>query len=214
MKFVYLIRHGQTEWNTEGRWQGQLDVPLSAEGYAQARALARRLATEGFGAVYASDLQRAAETGRILAEAANAPLYLDSRLRELNLGVFQGLPHAEIRERYAEDEQQMQTAYMDHVVPEGESRRAMQSRIYEAWQEIVAGMDTQPVALVSHGGAIRILLLRLLHPADHAQVMTLQITNTACTLLGVRPDGQVEMLIAADYSHLERHTDGDGEHRL
>ncbi|MFN8378756.1 MAG: histidine phosphatase family protein [Anaerolineae bacterium] len=214
MKLVYLIRHGQTEWNAEGRWQGQLDVPLSSEGRSQARALAKHLAHSGIGAVYASDLMRAAETGRILAEAARAPLYLDNRLRELNLGVFQGLTHAEIRERYAEDEQQMQAAYMDHVVPRGESRRAMQRRMYDAWLEIVARMDTQPVAIVSHGGAIRILLLRLLDPLDHAQVMTLQISNTACTVLGVHPDGRVELLVAADYSHLERQAADDGEHRL
>lgn len=214
MKYVYVIRHGQTEWNAEGRWQGQLDVPLSAEGRSQARALAHHLADKGLSAVYASDLMRAAETGRILAEAARTPLYLDNRLRELNLGVFQGLTHAEIRERYAADEHQMQTSYLDHVVPRGESRRAMQKRMYEAWQEIVVQMDAQPVALVSHGGAIRILLLRLLDPLDHAQIMTLQISNTACTLLGVHPDGRVEMLVAADYSHLERRAADDGEHRL
>ena len=214
MKLVYLIRHGQTEWNAEGRWQGQLDVPLSAEGRSQAHALAQHLAGQGIEAVYASDLMRAAETGRILAEAARAPLYLDSRLRELNLGVFQGLTHAEIRERYANDERQMQASYMDHTVPRGESRRAMQKRMIEAWREIVARMDSQPAAIVSHGGSIRILLLGLLNPAEHEQIMTLDISNTSCTLLGVHPDGRVEMLVAADYAHLERRAADDGEHRL
>lgn len=214
MKHVYLIRHGQTEWNAEGRWQGQLDVPLSDEGRTQARALADHLSQSGFRAVYASDLMRAAETARILADATNAPLFLDARLRELNLGVFQGLTHAEIRARYPDDDEQMRVNYLDHVIPKGESRRAMQERMYESWLEMLARTGSDPVAIVSHGGAIRILLLRLLDPADHPLVMTLQITNTAWTVLRILDDGSIRMLVAADYSHLERRASDRGENQL
>jgi broad specificity phosphatase PhoE len=214
MKLVYVIRHGQTEWNAEGRWQGQLDIPLSEEGRAQTRALAKQLAHKNLAAVYASDLLRAAETGRIIADAAGTPLYLDARLRELHLGVFQGLTHAQIRERYPDDDEQMRLNYMSHVVPNGESRRTMQVRMAAAWDEIVARIGDKPVAVVSHGGAIRILLLHLIDPADHPAVMTLQISNTSCTLLAIEDDGRVRLLAAADYSHLERRAADRGENQL
>ena len=214
MKHVYLIRHGQTEWNAEGRWQGQLDVPLSGEGRLQARALAHELAERGIQAVFASDLMRAAETARILAGQASAPLYLDARLRELHLGVFQGLTHAEIRARYPEHDEGMKRDYLHYVIPGGESRLTMQDRMHQAWLEILARPEEGPVAIVSHGGSIRILLLRILDPAEHEKVMTLQITNTACTLLEVPPAGQARMLVAADFSHLERRAADRGENQL
>jgi broad specificity phosphatase PhoE len=204
VKYVYLIRHGQTEWNAEGRWQGR----------DQAQALAERLAGEGVRAVFASDLERAAETGRILAEACDCPLYVDARLRELHLGVFQGLTHSEIRERYPHDDAQMRANYLDHVVPQGESRRAMQERMLAAWNDIMRDTGEERVAIISHGGAIRILLLRLLPPSEHPLIMTLQISNTACTFLGVEHDGSVHLLVPADHSHLEKRGADKGENQL
>jgi broad specificity phosphatase PhoE len=214
MKQVYVIRHGQTKWNAEGRWQGHEDVPLSEEGYAQARALAEHLSDVDFSAVYASDLQRARETGRALAEATGAPLMVDPRLRELNLGVLQGLTHAEIRERYPNDDDQMKANYLDHVVTNGESRREMQARAYAAWQDMLDQTDSRPVALVSHGGTIRLLLLRLLDPAQKDEIMRLPISNTAWTVLDVDDEGRVHMTVAADHSHLQHHAADESEAKL
>ncbi len=214
MTRVYLIRHGQTEWNAEGRWQGQIDVPLSASGYAQAQALAGHLADMGLCAVYASDLARAAETGRLIAEAAGASLTRDPRLRELHLGIFQGLTYSEIRERYPDDEEQMKLNYLDHVLQEGESRRAMQTRAFAAWTDILAHAPCDTIAIVSHGGTIRLLLLAVLGPEANQQVMTMPIGNTSCTLLDVAADGSVQMLAAADQSHLEHQLSDSGEGRL
>jgi broad specificity phosphatase PhoE len=211
MKQVYIIRHGQTDWNAEGRWQGHEDVPLSDEGYKQAQALAKHLADVDFAAVYTSDLQRARETGRALAEATGAPLVVDPRLRELHLGALQGLTHAEIRERYPNDDEQMKANYLDHVVTGGESRRVMQARAYAAWQDMLEQTDSRPVALVSHGGTIRLLLLRVLDPADNEAIMRLSIGNTSYTVLEVADDGSVHMRVAADHSHLTQQAADKGE---
>lgn len=214
MKQIYVIRHGQTSWNAEGRWQGHADVPLSPEGVAQAQTLAKHLSGVDFAMVYSSDLERARETGHALARATGAPLILDSRLRELNLGALQGLTHAEIHERYPDDVDQMKVNYLDHVVTRGESRRALQARAYAAWQDILEQTSARPVALVSHGGTIRLLLLRLLDPAQRDAIMCMEIGNTSWTVLNVDEDGSVRMQVAADSSHLERHANDEGEARL
>lgn len=214
MKQVYVIRHGQTGWNAEGRWQGHADVALSAEGIAQARALAKRLSAVDFAAVYSSDLERARETGRILAEATGAPLVIDPRLRELNLGALQGLTHAEIHERYPDDVDQMRVNYLDHVITRGESRRALQARAYAAWQDMLEQTGSRPIALVSHGGTIRLLLLRLLDPAQRDAIMHMELGNTSWTVLDVGEDGAVRMSVAADSSHLERRASDEGEAQI
>src|SRR5437764_13792670 len=87
---VLLARHGETEWNRIDRIQGHEDVPLSPRGIEQAHALARRLASRGLARVVASDLVRARSTAEIVATAAGAPLTFDGRLREQNMGTWQG----------------------------------------------------------------------------------------------------------------------------
>jgi broad specificity phosphatase PhoE len=96
---ILLIRHGQSEWNDLGRWQGQADPPLTDLGRAQARSAARRLGTVD--AIWSSDLQRAAETAAIIgAELGVGPVVMDEDLRERHAGEWQGLTRAEIEERY------------------------------------------------------------------------------------------------------------------
>src|SRR5688500_9825999 len=100
---VIVVRHGETAWNNEKRWQGHLDSPLTAKGLSQAQALARRLSGERFSALYTSDLGRAYQTAQLIAAATGHSVVLDSRLRERKLGVFQGLTSEEIRAVHAEE---------------------------------------------------------------------------------------------------------------
>src|SRR6266481_4699573 len=97
-----LVRHGETAWNAEGRVQGQLDVPLSATGLAQARALAGVLGKEDFAAIYSSDLGRARQTAQPTADILKEQIVLDERLRERHYGVFQGMTYAEAKEHIPE----------------------------------------------------------------------------------------------------------------
>ena len=99
---LIVVRHGQTIWNTEGKFQGHLDSQLTPDGISQARGLARRLQNLRFSALYSSDLGRATETVRIIAAATGHGVVLDARLRERNLGVFQGLRSEEIKAAYPE----------------------------------------------------------------------------------------------------------------
>src|SRR5688572_30474192 len=102
MTTILLIRHGETEWNRNGRWQGHADIPLSQAGREQAQALAQRLVSEGafFDHLYASDLCRAFETAQVVGRALNIPVHPFSPLREINVGSWSGLTRAEIIERF------------------------------------------------------------------------------------------------------------------
>jgi hypothetical protein len=93
---IYLARHGETDWNAQARWQGHADTPLNERGRTQAQALAGRLAAVPFAAAYASDLRRARETAEIVVDGRDLPLRIDPRLREIDVGSWQGLTNDEI----------------------------------------------------------------------------------------------------------------------
>jgi broad specificity phosphatase PhoE len=201
LKRIYLIRHGQTDWNVEGRWQGSLDVPLGDIGHKQAGALTMHLQDRRIKSIYSSDLSRALATAEPLAKLKGLPIHRDARLRELNLGVFQGLTHDEIRMKYPDEEKGMEADYMDYVVPEGESRRAMQARAYDVWQEIVTHEPNEPIAIFSHGGTIRLLLMKLF-PGEMERLTKVRITNTCVTTIDV--DGEdLRLVDLANAAHLE-----------
>lgn len=208
-KRIVLIRHGQTDWNIEGRWQGTIDQPLNEEGLAQARILADHLDDRPITAVYSSDLQRAYQTALPLAERKGLTVHTDPRLRELNLGVFQGLTHTEISERYPAEMAAMRDDYMGFVVPGGESRGAMQSRAVAALNDIAAREPGDEIAVITHGGTIRVILLKLL--GDDPQVTRVPIGNTSITVLEQNGQGWrvVEETAAPHLDHMRR-TDVDG----
>lgn len=201
MKRIYLIRHGQTVWNVEGRWQGQLDVPLSDMGLEQAQALADHMKERPITTIYSSDLERAWTTAKPLAEARGIEIYRDTRLRELHLGVFQGLTHDEIRTKYPDEEQAMLADYMDYALPKGESRRQLQARGFEIWQEIVERETGSEFAIFSHGGTIRLLLMKLF-PDEIESMTKVPISNTSVTTVEADGNG-LRLIRMAELAHLD-----------
>jgi probable phosphoglycerate mutase len=152
-----LVRHGETEWNVERRYQGQLDSALTVTGRAQSRTLVARLARHSVAALYSSDLGRAQETARVCAEATGLKVILDSRLREQHLGIFQGLLKSEIREKFP-DEYRRFKSDPDYVVPGGESARQSSARVIVCLEEIATRHAGQQLAIVAHGGTASSLL--------------------------------------------------------
>ncbi len=189
MKRILLIRHGQTDWNLAGRWQGHLDVALNETGLEQAHALADYLRGRPIRAVYSSDLMRAHATAAIIAEPLKLSVQDDPRWRELNLGVFQGLTTGEISAKYPDESRQFHENYLDYAVPTGETRRAMQARAYAAYREIIAREAGPEIAVVSHGGAIRVLLLKLFGDA----ILHQSVHNTSISV--IETDGETHRLI-------------------
>ena len=158
MTRLILIRHGETDWNVENRWQGQADVPLNANGRAQARQVAERLQGDGIQAIYASDLERARETAGELARLTGLKVHLDPRLREIHQGDWQGMLASEIETRYAWFFQNKPTNLLESAPPGGETIGQVQARLLAAIQDIARAHPGGSVAVVSHGFAIAVVL--------------------------------------------------------
>ncbi|HYE00220.1 MAG TPA: histidine phosphatase family protein [Alphaproteobacteria bacterium] len=189
---LYLFRHGQTDWNAEGRLQGHADVPLNAEGRAQARALAALLAPHGLEAVLSSDLSRAWETGLAVAEALGIPIQADPGLREVHTGRAQGLLAAEIETAYGR-------AFMDQwfggmpsdadlTFPDGESWAAVQARAVAAIRRFCAATPHRRIGISTHGGVVR-QVMALAMPPGSPPVM---VPNTVVFRLTLHADGRLE----------------------
>jgi broad specificity phosphatase PhoE len=151
---LLLARHGETDWNREGRWQGQVDTTLNEAGRAQARALARALAGERLVAVYASDLARARETAEVVAREHGLSVTVDPRLREIDFGAFEGLTTAEIEAR-ADGGAPPWPTDDDTAFPGGETYAAMGTRVVTALSDVAASHPDGAVLIVLHGGPIR-----------------------------------------------------------
>jgi broad specificity phosphatase PhoE len=152
---LLLLRHGQSTWNADGRWQGQADPPLSPLGEQQAREAAQRLTAGQFGRVLASDLRRALRTAEILAEPLGLAVEVDPDLREIDVGDWQGLTRAEINER-APGALADWSEGRSESTPGGESRTDLTDRARAAvLRAAAAAAPGDRVLLVSHGALIR-----------------------------------------------------------
>ncbi len=154
----YLIRHGETDYNSGGRVQGHTDIPLSPLGLRQADALAERLAGEKFDALYSSDLLRASQTADAICSRCGIDNQPDSLLRERCFGVLEGLTREQIHEAYPKVVGMLR-ADPDCAPPEGESK----SDVYRRCREFVDGVRAEhgpdeKIAVVGHGGSITAIL--------------------------------------------------------
>jgi len=151
---LILVRHGETVWNSEQRWQGHQDSPLTARGVAQAAALAQRVVQLEPKLVYSSDLGRTLATARPIALACDVPLVEERELRERNVGIFEGLTTAEIEQRHPEVWARSRTEGYDYVLPEGESVRQRFERSVQALTRIALGHPGESVVVVAHTGTL------------------------------------------------------------
>jgi probable phosphoglycerate mutase len=155
---LIIVRHGETENNIEGRWQGHGDSPLTETGVAQAEAVAQRLERCRFSRLYSSDLGRARQTAQIIADRTGHEIILDEHLRERDLGIFQGLTRAEMAARYPREWHLYRTAGPDYVIPTGESARQRYERSTSRLREIALSHPGETVVVVTHGGVLNGLL--------------------------------------------------------
>jgi len=160
MTQLFLARHGETDWNREGRFQGQADPPLNAAGQAQARALAERLAGQSFDAIYTSDLRRAVETAQIVAQGLGLSVWVDTRLREVNQGEWEGILASDIAVRYPKEWESRQQDPVNARPPGGETIAEVACRVWAAVDDIAGRYPTGSVLIVSHALALATLLCR------------------------------------------------------
>jgi broad specificity phosphatase PhoE len=160
---VYLIRHGETEWNVEQRCQGFSDIPLNEKGRQQAEAIAKSLSHTKIDAIYSSTLKRAYEMASIIAKYHGAAVQTTPALRELNQGEFEGLTLTELIQNHSDFLAGWFREPADVKIPNGESLREMQARAWAKLEEIVDRHSDGTIVIVGHNLCNLALLCQIMN---------------------------------------------------
>jgi probable phosphoglycerate mutase len=202
---ICVIRHGETAWNAEGRVQGQTDVPLSAVGEAQARAVRDALAGERVAALYSSDLARVRQTAAPAAARLGLPVRLEPALRERHYGKFETLTYAEARERLPQDYARFKAKDPDYDFGTGETLRAFYERAVAGVAAIAARHAGQTVLVFTHGGVLE-MVHRHAHGTGLSAPRDFEIPNAALNWIEIGPQAW-RVRSWAQVAHLERALD-------
>ena len=201
---VLLVRHGETVWNQENRWQGQADTPLSETGYDQARQLARRLQNEErpIRAIYTSDLSRARDTADILGQVLGVTPLETAAWREMDIGTWSGLTTSEVATRHAEEWARLRQGE-DLPRGGGETFAQFQGRLLQSSQRFIRDHRGEQIIVVTHGGAVRAFLLhcRGLDMNQFGQIE--KIGNTGISEVSLFPNGETEIHSINSIAHLD-----------
>lgn len=195
-----LIRHGETIWNAEGRFQGHQNISLNEVGRAQAAVVARASARYHFEALYTSDLARASETAELVAAVHHLPVHRDQRLREADFGAWEGLALPEIAARWPE----LLAVWREdptHIrPPDGETLAELQARVVDVLHDLQARHPAGQVGIVAHGGTIRAAIALALG-TDMSLFRRVRLDN--CSISIIRAEGeQYTLMHMNDICHL------------
>ncbi len=198
---LYLIRHGQTDWNLNRRFQGQSDVPLNQTGARQAEQVAARLSTEKIDLIYSSDLSRAVETAEIIRRSGFQPdLQTDTRLREVNFGDWEGLSYNEIKEKYPDSLATWERDVYSSSPPNGETLEDLTKRVQSFLGDVIQKHDDQTITVVAHGGVLQVLVCLALKISP-MMYWQFYISTASLSQISFYPAGAILNLLN-DTSHL------------
>jgi len=208
---LYLIRHGQSAGNAEGRFGGHGPTPLSDLGKHQAELTAKALAKEGIHSIYSSDLLRAVQTAEPLAALLGLPLHQSPAFRERHIGVLEGLTFDESKEAYPKDYYALVNRNIHHVISGGESYRHLLRRITAKLNDILRIHQGERIAVFSHTGAICFVTLNLLGAIHRGTKNTPWLITSNCGInrFEIRSRNNVRVLALNDTRHLVHITGND-----
>lgn len=195
-----LVRHGETAWNAEGRVQGQLDIPLSATGRAQARAVAAALAGEAFDSIWSSDLGRVRETAQPYAEVSKKEIFFSRDLRERHYGDFQGITYAEAKVRLPDEYARFRDKDPDFDFRTGESLKDFNERVLSFFDGLTKTHSGKSLLVFTHGGVLE-MLYRHATGRGLSSTRDFEIPNAALNRLALS-GGAWRVLAWADAGHL------------
>lgn len=193
---LLLIRHGQTEWNLQGRYCGFLDIDLNGQGIIQAERLAARLKGQEIHKIYCSDRKRAIQTAEIIFKGREFEKAAD--LREINFGIFEGLTYNEIMGKHPEIYKKWYKDPLTASIPQGENLSDFKTRVINNFKSIVNFNPHKTVAVVSHGGVISIFINDILQTEDFWNKIP---DSTSLTIIECE-NGQAKIKILNDTLHL------------
>lgn len=199
---LYLIRHGETEWNRGGRYQGWTDIALSEEGQWQAKLLAKRFEYMPLDAIYASPLKRAIATAEPIAKQKGLPIILDEHFKEINFGEWEGHTVAELTEKYGKPYTDFFENPFAHSMPGEGSFHKVAERSMAGFEEIMKKHRGQRVAIVAHGGLLRVFMITLLG-LDLTMYRRMWLTNTSISMVDINEDDNKFLMTLNDKAHLE-----------
>jgi alpha-ribazole phosphatase len=205
MTQLYLVRHGVTQWNQDGKLQGHSDLPLDPSGQRQATALAARLASVRLERIVTSDLQRAMQTAEQIAARQGAgrqhpEVEAEPRLRELDFGVWEGLSYQTLQKKFPKELAKWQSEPIHFAPPGGESLGDLSQRVASFYESIVTLPGEANILIVAHGGPLQVLLcLALKLPAQNYWQFHLE--PASLSQVGLYPLGAILNLLN-DTSHL------------
>ncbi len=204
MTRLYMVRHGETEWNKASKIQGGTDTELSGYGLEQAKKLARSLADEAIDVIYTSSLQRASKTAEIIAYSRSCGILESDEYHEIRLGPWEGMTLDEIQEKYGEH----LTAYREDPanfrLPGAETFEQLTGRTYNAVLEIVKKHSGSNILLVSHGTTIKAAIIKILG-IDINHYNKFKIDNASISIIEFYGDTAEKPVIISlnDTSHLK-----------
>lgn len=211
MTKLILVRHGETVWNAEKKFQGHTDIALSPAGLEQATRLADRLASEKIAAVYSSDLNRAFVTAETVARRHNLTVNEVPSLREIRFGDWEGLTYTAIHEKWPSQLSGLFTTPGEIVIPGGESFYELKKRAADAIADLVAKHEDETVVVVSHGGTIRTIFCSILD-INLNHLWGIRQDNTAVNIIEYY-DGRALISLVNDTHHLQQPGSGIGDGR-
>ena len=208
---LYLIRHGQSAGNAEGRFGGHSATPLSKLGEKQAQLTGKTLAKEGIAAIYSSDLHRAVQTANALSKLTDVPVVTTSAFRERHVGVLEGLTFDESKASFPKDYYALVNRNIHHIITAGESYRQLLRRTTSELRAVLSKHSGQRIAIFSHTGAICFLTLHLMGAIHRTTKQTPWIVTSNCGInrFEFRGPRNVRVLAINDTRHLAEITGDD-----
>jgi broad specificity phosphatase PhoE len=208
---LFLVRHGQSHGNAEGRFGGHSPTPLSALGKQQAELTARALAKEKIHAIYSSDLLRAVQTAEPLAKILDLPIIQTAAFRERKVGVLEGLTFDESKAAYPKDYYALVNRNIHHVITEGESYRQLLKRATLELHEVMRAHHGENIVIFSHTGAICYLTLYLLGAINRYTKTTPWLVTSNCGInrFEIRSRSNIRVHAFNDTRHLQQITGND-----
>jgi probable phosphoglycerate mutase len=200
MTELILLRHGETDWNRELRFQGHVDVALNSIGLEQARRLAARLAGESAHGLYASDLLRAQQTAMPVAEQLGLAAVSEPQLREQSFGRVDGMRVDDIKAQHPQAWEGWLRFEEDYCMPEGETTRQFHARVMEAVNRLSAAHPHKTLVVVTHGGVLD-MIFRTARSLGLSGPRQSDIPNAGLNRVRVR-EGGIDILAWADVAHL------------
>jgi probable phosphoglycerate mutase len=198
---IILIRHGETEWNREGRIQGyHADSPLTTNGQAQARRLAARLAEEGPLALHSSDSGRARQTAEPIAAALDLEIVFDAALRERSYGDFEGWTYADLEREHPDAYRRFRSRDPGYAPPGGESGTQFHERIVAALERVAKAGAGRQAAVVTHGGVLGVAYRHIFGAAPDSK-REYSLHNASINRIRVS-DGRWSVEAWGDVAHL------------